>query len=144
MKKRYVLILIPLAIIIILWSVTLYHSYNSFNNLVLDQIDATEITSIDILKSSNDEHVKIIDPQEIEQIIHEFSDMKLRRSNASDKSTEIYWISIIVNKSMRFGMSITDTNFLYMTNLASESKYSSGNFKITSEFDREFIPSLFK
>lgn len=144
MKKRYLFLLIPLVITIILWSVTLYHSYNSFNNLVLDQIDASEITSIDILKSSNDEHVKIVDPQEIEQIIHEFSDMKLRRSNASDIPTEIYWISIIVNKSMRFGMSITDTNFLYMTNLASKSKYSSGNFKITSEFDGEFIPSLFK
>ncbi|KTD87668.1 hypothetical protein UQ64_12775 [Paenibacillus etheri] len=144
MKTRYVIILIPLVIITILWSVTLYHSYNSFGNLVMDKIDATEITSIEILKSSNDKQIKVDDPKEIEKIIHEFSDVKLRRSNASDKPTETYWISIFVNKGLRFGMNLTDTNFLYITDLASKNKYSSGNFKITSEFDGESITSLFK
>ncbi|MOA47426.1 hypothetical protein D3C78_1700610 [compost metagenome] len=84
------------------------------------------------------------DPKEIEKIIHEFSDVKLRRSNASDKPTETYWISIFVNKGLRFGMNLTDTNFLYITDLASKNKYSSGNFKITSEFDGGSITSLFK
>ncbi|MBY3618765.1 DUF5301 domain-containing protein [Acinetobacter sp. CUI P1] len=144
MKKRYVLILIPLAIIIILWSVTLYHSYNSFNNLVLDQIDATEITSIEILKSSHEDKAVVNDPKEIEKIIHAFSDLKLRRSNASEKPTETYWISIRVNKALRFGMTLTDTNFLHIIDLASKNKYHSGNFKITSEFDGESITSLFK
>ncbi|CAH1056264.1 hypothetical protein PAECIP111894_02417 [Paenibacillus pseudetheri] len=144
MKKRYVIILIPLVIITILWSVTLYHSYNSFGNLVMDKIDATEITSIEILKSSNDEQIKVDDPKVIEKIIHEFSDVKLRRSNASEKPTETYWISLFVNKGLRFGLNLTDTNFLYITDLASKNKYHSGNFKITSKFDGESITSLFK
>lgn len=144
MKKRYVIILIPLVIITILWSVTLYHSYNSFGNLVMDKIDRTEITSIEILKSSNDEQIKVDDPKVIEKIIHEFSDVKLRRSNASEKPTETYWISLFVNKGLRFGLNLTDTNFLYITDLASKNKYSSGNFKITSKFDGDSITSLFK
>ncbi|MNO42921.1 hypothetical protein D3C76_331230 [compost metagenome] len=111
---------------------------------MLDPINATEITSIEVLKSSYEDKVIVNDPKEIEKIIHEFSDVKLRRSNASDNPTEIYWISIFVNKGLRFGMSLTDTNFLYITDLASKNKYSSGNFKITSEFDGESITSLFK
>lgn len=72
------------------WSITLYHSYNSFKNIILDRIDTAEITSIEILKSSNDEQVEVEDPKEIEKIIHEFSDVKLRRSNTADKPTETY------------------------------------------------------
>jgi hypothetical protein len=111
---------------------------------VLDRIHVSEITSIEILKSSNYEQVKVEDPKEIEKIIHEFSDVKLRRSNDADKSTETYLIRIIVNRSMWYGMSLTDTNFLYFTDSASKSKYRSGNFKITSDFDGESITSLFK
>lgn len=144
MKKPNPFIVFFLVFIIGFWSITLYHSYNSFENLVLDRIDATEITSIEILKSSNEEEVKVDDPKEIEKIIHEFSDVKLRRSNAADKPTETYWISIFVNKGLRFGMSLTDTNFLYINDLASKSKYHSGGFKITSKFDGESITSLFK
>lgn len=68
----------------------------------------------------------------------------LRRSNASDHSTESYWISIFVDKSMRFGMRLTDTNFVYISDLYKKDKYSSGSFEITSDFDVEFITSLFK
>lgn len=144
MKKRYVLSLIPLVILVIYWSVTLYHSYNSFENLVLDRIDEAEITSIEILKSLSEEEIIIDDKKEIETIIHEFADVKLRRSNAPDHSTESYWISIFVNKSLRFGMRLTDTNFVYISDLYEKDKYSSGSFKITSDFDVEFISNLFK
>jgi hypothetical protein len=111
---------------------------------VLDQIDETEITSIEIEKYSVDEKVVIEDPKEIEKIIYAFSDVKLRRSSALDKSTETYWISIIVNNSLRFGMNLTDTNFLYVTDLDKKDKYSSGNFRMTSDFDVNCIGSLFK
>lgn len=133
-----------LAVFIIgYWSITLYHSYNSFENIILDRINTTEITSIQILKSSNEEEIKIDDPAEIEKIIHEFADVKLRRTNASDKPAETYWISIFVNKGLRFGMSLTDTNYLHITDLDSKSKYHSGGFKITSKFDSEFIAKMF-
>ena len=144
MKKTNPYIVFLVVFIIGFWSITLYHSYNSFKNIILDRIDTTEITSIEILKFSNEEKIIVDDPKEIQKIIHEFSNVKLKRSSASHKTMEIYWISIFVNKSMRFGMSLTDTKFLYITDLASNSKYHSGNFKITSEFDGESITSLFK
>ncbi|OMD40483.1 DUF5301 domain-containing protein [Paenibacillus odorifer] len=144
MKKTNPYIVFLVVFIIGFWSITLYHSYNSFKNIILDRIDTAEITSIEILKSSNDEQVEVEDPKEIEKIIHEFSDVKLRRSNAADKPTETYWISIRVNKALRFGMNLTDTNFLHIIDLASNNKYHSGGFKITSKFDGQSITSLFK
>ncbi|MEK3736928.1 hypothetical protein NYE47_07080 [Paenibacillus sp. FSL H7-0941] len=144
MKKRYIFLVLIFLLIEIPVIINLYHSYNSFENLVLDQIDETEITSIEIEKYSVDEKVVIEDPKEIEKIIYAFSDVKLRRSSALDKSTETYWISIIVNNSLRIGMNLTDTNFLYVTNLDKKDKYSSGNFRMTSDFDVNCIASLFK
>lgn len=67
-----------IVINLLLYGVPLYHSYNSFQNLVLDRIDATQITSIRVLKSSNEQEIKVDDPKEIEKIIHEFSDVKLK------------------------------------------------------------------
>lgn len=144
MKKSQLISLIPIAILVVYWSVTLYHSYNSFENLVLDRIDENEITSIEILKSLSEDEVIIDDKNEIKTIIHEFADVKLRRSDASDHSKESYWISIFVNKGMRFGMELTDENFIYINDLYKKDKYSSGSFKITSDFDGAFIASLFK
>lgn len=144
MKKRYVLSLISLVIPIVYWSVILYHSFNSFENMVLDQINEAEITSIEIQRSLSEEQVIIDDKKEIETIIHKFADVKLRRSDASDHSKESYWISIFVNKGMRFGMRLTDENFIYINDLYKKDKYSSGSFIITSDFDGAFIANLFK
>lgn len=144
MKKTNPYIVFLVVFIIGFWSITLYHSYNSFKNIILDRIDTTEITSIEILKFSNEEKIIVDDPKEIQKIIHEFSNVKLKRSSASHKTMETYWISIRVNKALRFGMTLTDTNFLHIIDLASKNKYHSGNFKITSEFDGESITSLFK
>jgi hypothetical protein len=79
MKKRYVFLVLIFLLIEIPVIINLYHSYNSFENLVLDQIDETEITSIEIEKSLVDEKVVIEDPKEIEKIIYAFSDVKLRK-----------------------------------------------------------------
>lgn len=144
MKKTNPYIVFLVVFIIGFWSITLYHSYNSFKNIILDRIDTTEITSIEILKFSNEEKIIVDDPKEIQKIIHEFSNVKLKRSSASHKTMETYWISIRVNKALRFGMTLTDTNFLHIIDLASKNKYHSGGFKITSKFDGESITSLFK
>lgn len=144
MKKTNPYIVFLVVFIIGFCSITLYHSYNSFKNIILDRIDTTEITSIEILKFSNEEKIIVDDPKEIQKIIHEFSNVKLKRSSASHKTMETYWISIRVNKALRFGMTLTDTNFLHIIDLASKNKYHSGNFKITSKFDGESITSLFK
>ncbi|MFD5019755.1 hypothetical protein ACFWMP_12705 [Paenibacillus sp. NPDC058367] len=144
MKKTNPYIVFIVVFIIGFWSITLYHSYNSFKNIILDRIDTTEITSIEILKFTNEEKIIVDDPKEIQKIIHEFSNVKLKRSSASHKTTETYWISIRVNKALRFGMTLTDTNFLHIIDLASKNKYHSGGFKITSKYDGESITSLFK
>lgn len=144
MKKRYVLSLISLVIPIVYWSVILYHSFNSFENMVLDQINEAEITSIEIQRSLSEEQVIIEDKKEIETIIHKFADVKLRRSDGFERLEHSYWISIFVNKGMRFGMELTDENFIYINDLYKKDKYSSGSFKITSDFDGAFIANLFK
>jgi hypothetical protein len=41
-------------------------------------------------------------------------------------------------------MNLTDTNFLYVTDLDKKDKYNSGNFRMTSDFDVNSIASLFK
>lgn len=144
MKKSKLFLLFLIVINLLLYGVPLYHSYNSFQNLVLDRIDATQITSIRVLKSSNEQEIKVDDPKEIEKIIHEFSDVKLKRSDASERPAETYWIRIYVNKDHRFGMTLYGTDYLYFNDRSSNSKYHSGNFKITSKFDGESITSLFK
>lgn len=144
MKKRYVLSLISLVIPIVYWSVILYHSFNSFENMVLDQISEAEITSIEIEKSLSEEKVIIEDKKEIETIIQKFADVKLRRTEGLERFKESYSISIFVNKGMRFGIMLTDTNSVYIYDYHKKDKYSSGSFKITSDFDGAFIANLFK
>lgn len=144
MKKGYLFSLIPVVILVVYWSVTLYHSFNSFENMVLDQISEAEITSIEIEQSLSEEQVIIEDKKEIETIIHKFADVKLRRSDGLERLEQSYRINIFVNKGMRFGIELTDKNFIYIYDFYKKDKYSSGSFKITSDFDGAFIASLFK
>jgi hypothetical protein len=144
MNKRKGFIVIFFVVVVVVWSVNLYHSHNSFKNLVLDEINASEITSIDILKSSNNENVVVKDKREIGKIIDGFADMKLRRSSADGNYKESYWISIYVSNGLKFGMRLTDDKIISITNLHKKNKYSSGNFKITSVFDVSSIAGLFK
>ncbi|GIP28496.1 hypothetical protein J23TS9_36260 [Paenibacillus sp. J23TS9] len=146
MRKSSIYI-IAAVIIIVIVGLVIFNSYSkntTFNDVVLEKINTDQISSLEILKSSNDEKKTITDKSEINKIMNSLSVIKLREGSYSIDSTEPYYITIKTNNLRRFGMTLYDKNYLKIFDYDPEiPKNSTKSYKISNEFDPAIIRSLF-
>ncbi|MEC0172706.1 hypothetical protein [Paenibacillus graminis] len=133
--------------IAVFWVGSVIQMFSSFEERVSGRINLQDITSIEIIRSlpstTDEVKVTVTDPAKIAGIMNAFADVKLMSSNASHNFNRSYWISIIVGKSLRFGVHLDDQKYIYINDLARKDKYSSGSFKIINHYDIRSIDSLF-
>ncbi|WP_136607779.1 hypothetical protein [Paenibacillus dokdonensis] len=147
MRKSNMYIIAPVIIIVIV-GLVIYNFYSkntTFKDVVLDKINTDQISSLEILKSSNDEKKTITDKSEINKIINSLSVIKLSEGSYSIDSTESYYITIKTNNLRRFGMTLYDKNYLRIFDYDPKiPKNSIKSYKISNEFDPATIRSLFR
>ncbi|CQR52845.1 hypothetical protein [Paenibacillus riograndensis] len=126
---------------------TILQSFTSFEKRVSGRINLNEITSIEIIRSlpstTDEVKVTVTDPAKIADIMNAFAGVKLMSSSISHDFNRSYWISIIVGKSLRFGIRLDDQKYININDLARKDKYGSGSFKIINHYDMRSIDSLF-
>ena len=139
-RKWFLLLLIPLLVVIYIISLN-----TSFKRVALDDMKIGDVTSIDIVKTSNNEEITIEDANQIEQIMKNFSDAKLRKYSILEQFdernfNEAYWITIKVNGERKFGIRLDNDNYL---SIHDYSNNKNTNFKITNNLNLG-LENLFK
>ncbi|MCE3198894.1 hypothetical protein [Paenibacillus sonchi] len=126
---------------------TVIQMFSSFEERVSDRIHLQDITSIEIIRSlpstTDEVKVTVTDPAKIADIMNAFAGVKLMSSSISHDFNRSYWISIIVGKSLRFGIRLDDQKYISINDTSRNDKYSSGSFKIINHYDMRSIDSLF-
>ncbi|KWX78341.1 hypothetical protein [Paenibacillus jilunlii] len=134
--------------IAVFWVGSVIQMFSSFEERVSGRINLQDITSIEIIRSmpstTDEVKVTVTDPAKIADIMNAFADVKLMSSSFSHDFNRSYWISIIVGKSLRFGIRLDDQKYIYINDLARKDKYSSGSFKIINHYDMRSIDRLFE
>jgi hypothetical protein len=145
-KSKYIYSVIGLAILAAIYFITRPDT-TSFKELVLDRVNVADVTSIEIVEtkesSTQEEEIVVTDRDEIENIMNGFAQVKLRESDSGGSFGEAYWIHIKVDGYPRFGLHLNDQNYIYIHDLQRNDKYN-GSYRITNEFNSEFINHLFK
>ncbi|MFD2046541.1 hypothetical protein ACFSTA_19980 [Ornithinibacillus salinisoli] len=107
MKK--VIIISLILIIGIIGIIFMYPKKKLFEEAIL--LNVEEITSIEI--AHNDTEVTISDPDEIEKIMDNFSELELKETNSLDGFEKTYWITIKENNSKAYGLTVHDNKQLH-------------------------------
>lgn len=151
MKKRnkYMFLILGLVLIAILG--TVYISKNtSFNKVVLNKINETEITSIEITRSSllepsDIKETIVTDTNEIKDILNDFSQIKLKKSNNNHYSNNYHYsLALVQDKHIRrFVIWIYDKKSIEIYD-DNKTKKHSNSYKITNEYNSESLENLFK
>lgn len=141
-KKWFLLLLIPFLAFIYIINLN-----TSFERVALDDLKIEDITSIDIVKSSNNEEVTIEDVNQIEQIMKNFSSTELRKYSVLEQLeernfNEAYWITIKVDGDRKLGIRLDSEKYISIFDYTKNNKNT--NFKITNNLNLEFIENLFK
>lgn len=153
MKKRNKYIIAVIVVVAIAISLTVYLSTlnTSFNEIVLDPLNETEISSLNITrislntKSSEEREVVVTDKYVIKEIMNEFSKVQLRKSNNTTDSKELYRYYITpVQDRLKYRFEIILENKKNITIFDSQSKYHLNSYTITNEFNSEPLENLFK
>ncbi|HWO97236.1 MAG TPA: DUF5301 domain-containing protein [Bacillus sp. (in: firmicutes)] len=112
MKKKILGISIT-SVIVILGSFYLYTSRNgtTFNEIVLD---TTEVTSVEIVRSSDDKKVVLKDENDINFFIKSLSEAELKENKIKEDFDESYWLVLRTNGERKIGMTIYDEKFLLL------------------------------
>lgn len=152
MKKRNKYILAFIVVFIIAISVTVYLSKlnTSFNKVVLDHINVTEITSLKIIRMSSEpsekKEIVVTDTSVIKKIMHDFSEIQLRKSSNDTDSNELYRYYITpVQDSLKYRFEIIledKQNISIYDNDKSKNRLNS--YTITNEFNSDSLKNLFK
>ncbi|MCM3786258.1 hypothetical protein M3231_25200 [Neobacillus mesonae] len=153
MTKKRVRLTIALAIAALLaaaviWRLFFMH-YASFDKLVLDYIEEDEaVQFIEVTKMENNDEdwkkEKITDPQKIDEMMNQFSEMKLKASSDGENPFDGYQVLIMLDSGAYFDMNMySDHLRVRNPRLNSSHKHNGGEFKITSDFDAEVIEGLF-
>lgn len=149
MKKRnYIVAGIVIIIIVGLGIFYMSTKSTTFKEAVLDQFDVKEVSSIEIIKSGeNEKVVTVTDSSEIEKILNTFSQTKLRESSLSNINyADSYWMTIKTNnKNRKFGITLYDKDYINIYEYsAAIQKNTTKSYKITNDFDPIVIRDLFK
>lgn len=148
LKKKYtkytLLLIVVLFAVGIMWVFNSIPQNTSFNDLVLNHIKVSEITSIDILKfsreSSNVEEEIKVEDDNIGKIISDFSTIKLRKVSSVDVNPyRTYQLSIRTNQDNRFKINLYEEDYMEIYNAK---KKELGSYKIISDYNVETIQTL--
>ncbi|MGZ7445032.1 hypothetical protein [Paenibacillus sp. TH7-28] len=150
LKKKYtkytLLLIVVLFAVGIMWVFNSIPQNTSFNDLVLNHIKVSEITSIDILKfsreSSNVEEEIKVEDDNIDKIISDFSTIKLRKVSSVDVNPyRTYQLSIRTNQDNRFKIYLYEEDYM---EIYDAKKRELGSYKIISDYNIETIQLYFK
>ncbi|PRR96873.1 hypothetical protein C6W20_14660 [Bacillus sp. NMCN6] len=117
-------------VVMILLGIGLYFMINaktySFDDVVL--IDPNKVTSIQI--EDDHERAVLVKKEEIQKLLKELSDVKLKKTNEAKKaSKDSYWIRVYENKKETYGLTFYDQAFL-MTYDFSKKKDQTSEYQI--------------
>ncbi|MDU0329861.1 hypothetical protein RW092_06525 [Paenibacillus sp. 3LSP] len=150
LKKKYtkytLLLIVVLFAVGIMWVFNSIPQNTSFNDLVINHIKVSEITSIDILKfsreSSNVEEEIKVEDDSIDKIISDFSTIKLRKVSSVDVNPyRTYQLSIRTNQDNRFKINLYEEDYM---EIYDAKKKELGSYKIISDYNVETIQTLFQ
>ena len=147
MKKRFLSVLVMLALIITTIYIYETASNTTFNKIILDQVNVDEITSIESIKSGDDkktdeEVITVEGSEEIKRILDYFSNIELKDiSSVPNNYTESYQIILRTKEGRRFGIELYDENYLSIYDYKATAKGNS-LFKITNHIDPGSIQKL--
>ncbi|WP_223068294.1 hypothetical protein [Paenibacillus caui] len=155
-NKKYIVVIIIVCIIAVFEIVHRSQMNTSFKKVVLDRLNGTEITSIHITRTSvsvdpyEEKEIVVTDKHVINNIINDFSEIKLRKSRNHDfnpNESYHYIMHIEVDRprvsSLRFGMTVYDKKNISIFDYDNrKNKYNS--YKITNEFSPDSLENVFK
>ncbi|WP_068500198.1 DUF5301 domain-containing protein [Paenibacillus kribbensis] len=149
-QKKYVLSFIILFVVIVVAGVIFASKTTiTFKEAALGQVNLEEIDTIEIIKSddnsTNERKITVSDPKEIHQIINEFSQIQLKKSNSSTPSSDSYWITIRSKQERKLGLTILgEKNIVIYKYKSANPKNSIVSYEIISGYNGKLIQNLFK
>ncbi|MEC0182568.1 DUF5301 domain-containing protein [Paenibacillus peoriae] len=110
-QKKYVLSFIILFVVIVVIGVIFASKTTiTFKEAALGQVNLEEIDTIEVIKSddnsTNERKITVSDPKVIHQILNEFSQVQLKKSNSSSPSSDSYWITIRSKQERKLELTI--------------------------------------
>jgi len=146
MKQRY-MVVAAIILSMVLGLVIIDATKNTtFKEVVLDQLNVVEVSSIEVIRSSNtiEDKITVTDPSQIKAVMNAFSLITLREASCSNiNHMESYWITIKTNKIRQFGITLYNKDYVNIYDYNSKNKNSEKTYKITNEFDPRVIRGLF-
>lgn len=142
MKKRYITIAI-LCLTVILVFVYLSTRNTTFNEAVLDELNISEISSLEIIKSigTQEEEISVVDSNEIKSLMSMFSQIKLKHKQFPNGNySETYWITIKGKGNRLYGMTLYDKDYIQIYNYQSN---ISDEYKIIGDLNLSVIQEMF-
>ncbi|MGD6842482.1 DUF5301 domain-containing protein [Bacillus infantis] len=132
-----------LSIMMILGVIYIINSRNTtFNQAVPDM---SEITSIEIIKSSTDKEVVLENKNDVKSLIQSWSEMKLKADKMGSLNfEESYWITLKANDARKYGLTIYDDQYLLVYDFSKRNeKGSSRSYHLMNGFDLGDIEQYF-
>ncbi|MDF0729015.1 DUF5301 domain-containing protein [Cytobacillus sp. S13-E01] len=131
------------SIIIVFLGIFYFYNVNKTTSLdnVLSDIDVSDITSIEIIKSSDNKEKILQNKNEINNFIQIFSQVEFKeRSLKKLKFDESYWITIRENEERSVGMTIYDENYMlvYIYKPTSQNSFEILNGRSLTDIENYF------
>jgi hypothetical protein len=114
----------------------------TFNQAVPDM---SEITSIEILKTSTDKSVVLEKESDVTILIQSWSEMELKADKMGSLDfEESYWITLKANDERKYGLTVYDDKYLLVYDFSKRTKKdSSRSYQIISGADLDDIEQYF-
>ncbi|MEG0295231.1 MAG: hypothetical protein RR620_00850 [Clostridium sp.] len=132
---------IVIAVVVIGMVIFMTGSAESFNELVLTNIDKSNISSIEVSRSS-DNHERITEDKEtINGIIKDLESLQIKKSeNIKESNGEVYWIKIKIDSEQKIGIVLSENH----VSIQDGSKNATDTYKVTDGYNVNTIEGLFK
>jgi hypothetical protein len=123
-----------LSIIMILGVIYIINSRSiTFNQAVPDM---SEITSIEIIKTSTDMEVVLEKENDVKTLIQSWSGMELKSDKMGSLDfEESYWITLKASDARKYGLTVYDDKYLLIYDHSKRAKKDSRSYQVISGFD---------
>ncbi|MGD6855952.1 DUF5301 domain-containing protein [Bacillus infantis] len=131
-----------LSILIILGAIYMINTRSTtFNQAVPDM---SEITAIEIIKSSTDKEV-VLEKNDVKKLVQSWSDMELKADGMGSLDfEESYWITLRAKDTRKYGLTVYDDKYLLVYDFSKRTKKdSSRSYQIISGADLDDIEQYF-
>lgn len=132
---------IVIAVVVIGMVIFITGSEERFNELFLANIDKSNISSIEVSRSS-DNHERITEDKEtINGIIKDLESLQIKKSeNIKESNGEVYWIKIKIDSEQKIGIVLSENH----VSIQDGSKNATDTYKVTDGYNVNTIEVLFK